>query len=186
MVGSRARRLGRVSRNTCGVCKSSSWMFACQLRWDKWELKQVSREMREEPPHPQGPLQHAGGKVHLPWFSLSSLKLCCLSSSIAAQVPGKNLGIVTASFPIPSSPLFHFPPPPEITFFSEPPTSYGLLEHLMKTWHGKEPEVGKSIYHSSYPKPLASAYAPRQRPDTRRILEQSRKQWLLRSLDAPA
>lgn len=56
----------------------------------------------------------------------------------------------------------------------------------MKTWHGKEPEVGKSIYHSSYPKPLASAYAPRQRPDTRRILEQSRKQWLLRSLDAPA
>ncbi|XP_013926927.1 PREDICTED: uncharacterized protein C1orf158 homolog [Thamnophis sirtalis] len=68
----------------------------------------------------------------------------------------------------------------------EPPTSYGLLEHLMETWHRKEPGVGESTYHSSYPKPPASAYAPRQRPDARRILQQSRKQWLPRSLDAPA
>ncbi|XP_026541331.1 uncharacterized protein C1orf158 homolog isoform X2 [Notechis scutatus] len=68
----------------------------------------------------------------------------------------------------------------------EPPTSYGLLEHLMDTWHRKEPEGAKSVYHSSYPKPPASAYAHRQRPDTKRILEQSRQQWLPRSLDAPA
>ncbi|XP_015675865.1 uncharacterized protein C1orf158 homolog [Protobothrops mucrosquamatus] len=68
----------------------------------------------------------------------------------------------------------------------EPPTNYGLVEHLMKAWHRKETEVAQTVYHSSYPKPPASAYAPRQRPDTRRILEQSRQQWLPRSLDAPA
>ncbi|XP_025019110.1 uncharacterized protein C1orf158 homolog [Python bivittatus] len=68
----------------------------------------------------------------------------------------------------------------------EPPTNYGLLEHLMKKWSHKEPGVMNSIYSVSYHKPPVSAYAPRQRPNTRRIMEESRKQWLPRSLDAPA
>ncbi|XP_063173457.1 cilia- and flagella-associated protein 107 [Candoia aspera] len=67
----------------------------------------------------------------------------------------------------------------------EPPTNYGLLEHLMKKWCHKEPAVMSSTYDVSYQKPPTSAYIPRQRPDTKRILE-SRKQWLPRSLDVPA
>ncbi|XP_008937123.1 PREDICTED: uncharacterized protein C1orf158 homolog, partial [Merops nubicus] len=44
----------------------------------------------------------------------------------------------------------------------EPPTNYGLLEYLMKKWHGEEDEVMKSVYTISYGNPLASALAPCQ------------------------
>uniref|UniRef100_A0A8C4XU62 Chromosome 1 open reading frame 158 n=1 Tax=Falco tinnunculus TaxID=100819 RepID=A0A8C4XU62_FALTI len=41
----------------------------------------------------------------------------------------------------------------------EPPTNYGLLEHLMKKWHKKEAGVMNSVYTISYQSPLISAFA---------------------------
>ncbi|XP_074780971.1 cilia- and flagella-associated protein 107 isoform X2 [Athene noctua] len=44
----------------------------------------------------------------------------------------------------------------------EPPTNYGLLEHLMKKWHKKEYGVMNSVYTTSYESPPISAFATRQ------------------------
>uniref|UniRef100_A0A669R521 Alpha/beta hydrolase fold-3 domain-containing protein n=1 Tax=Phasianus colchicus TaxID=9054 RepID=A0A669R521_PHACC len=44
----------------------------------------------------------------------------------------------------------------------EPPTNYGLLEHLKRKWHRKEAGVMNSIYTISYEKPPVSAFAPCQ------------------------
>ncbi|XP_009863370.1 PREDICTED: uncharacterized protein C1orf158 homolog [Apaloderma vittatum] len=47
----------------------------------------------------------------------------------------------------------------------EPPTNYGLLEHLMKKWFEKEADVMISVYTISYGRPPSSAFAtcpPRQ------------------------
>uniref|UniRef100_A0A663DLR1 Cilia and flagella associated protein 107 n=2 Tax=Aquila chrysaetos chrysaetos TaxID=223781 RepID=A0A663DLR1_AQUCH len=41
----------------------------------------------------------------------------------------------------------------------EPPTNYGLLEHLMKKWHKKEDGVMNSVYTISYESPPISAFA---------------------------
>uniref|UniRef100_A0A8B9CT43 Cilia and flagella associated protein 107 n=1 Tax=Anser brachyrhynchus TaxID=132585 RepID=A0A8B9CT43_9AVES len=41
----------------------------------------------------------------------------------------------------------------------EPPTNYGLLEHLMKKWHKKEAGMMRSVYTISYEKPPISAFA---------------------------
>ncbi|XP_009323571.1 PREDICTED: uncharacterized protein C1orf158 homolog [Pygoscelis adeliae] len=41
----------------------------------------------------------------------------------------------------------------------EPPTNYGLLEHLMKKWHKKEAGVMNSVYTISYESPPISAFA---------------------------
>ncbi|KFP58177.1 Uncharacterized protein C1orf158, partial [Cathartes aura] len=41
----------------------------------------------------------------------------------------------------------------------EPPTNYGLLEHLMKKWHEKEAGVMNSVYTISYGSPPISAFA---------------------------
>ncbi|XP_040389868.1 uncharacterized protein C1orf158 homolog isoform X1 [Cygnus olor] len=41
----------------------------------------------------------------------------------------------------------------------EPPTNYGLLEHLMKKWHKKEAGTMRSVYTISYEKPPISAFA---------------------------
>ncbi|XP_074704298.1 cilia- and flagella-associated protein 107 [Strix aluco] len=44
----------------------------------------------------------------------------------------------------------------------EPPTNYGLLEHLMKKWHKKEAGVMTSVYTTSYESPPISAFATHQ------------------------
>ncbi|XP_068515067.1 cilia- and flagella-associated protein 107 [Anas acuta] len=41
----------------------------------------------------------------------------------------------------------------------EPPTNYGLLEHLMKKWHKKEAGMMTSVYTISYEKPPVSSFA---------------------------
>ncbi|KFQ93856.1 Uncharacterized protein C1orf158, partial [Nipponia nippon] len=51
----------------------------------------------------------------------------------------------------------------------EPPTNYGLLDHLMKKWHKKEAGVMKSVYTVSYGSPLISAFATRQLRQPARI-----------------
>ncbi|KFQ24892.1 Uncharacterized protein C1orf158, partial [Mesitornis unicolor] len=43
----------------------------------------------------------------------------------------------------------------------EPPTNYGLLEYLMKTWHEDEGGVMKSVYTISYKSPPISAFPTR-------------------------
>ncbi|XP_061457428.1 cilia- and flagella-associated protein 107 [Rhineura floridana] len=68
---------------------------------------------------------------------------------------------------------------------AEPPTNYGLFEHLVKKWTHREPGVLNSIYTISYTKPPSSAYGVRQRPITTHVLEASRPQWLPRSSDPP-
>ncbi|XP_074416897.1 cilia- and flagella-associated protein 107 [Larus michahellis] len=40
----------------------------------------------------------------------------------------------------------------------EPPTNYGLLEHLMKKWHEEEAGVMNSVYTISYEIPLISSF----------------------------
>uniref|UniRef100_A0A8B9G823 Chromosome 1 open reading frame 158 n=1 Tax=Amazona collaria TaxID=241587 RepID=A0A8B9G823_9PSIT len=49
---------------------------------------------------------------------------------------------------------------------TEPPTNYGLLEHLMKKWHKKEAGVMNSVYTISYETPPIPAVATchRRRP----------------------
>ncbi|XP_012986287.1 cilia- and flagella-associated protein 107 [Melopsittacus undulatus] len=49
---------------------------------------------------------------------------------------------------------------------TEPPTNYGLLEHLMKKWHKKEAGVMNSVYTISYETPPIPAFANphRRRP----------------------
>ncbi|XP_065552904.1 cilia- and flagella-associated protein 107 [Lathamus discolor] len=42
---------------------------------------------------------------------------------------------------------------------TEPPTNYGLLEHLMKKWHKKEAGVMNSVYTISYETPPIPAFA---------------------------
>ncbi|OXB77310.1 UNVERIFIED_CONTAM: hypothetical protein H355_002302 [Colinus virginianus] len=42
---------------------------------------------------------------------------------------------------------------------SEPPTNYGLLEHLKQKWHRKEAGAMSSVYTVSYKKPPTSAFA---------------------------
>ncbi|XP_054705715.1 cilia- and flagella-associated protein 107 [Grus americana] len=44
----------------------------------------------------------------------------------------------------------------------EPPTNYGLLEHLKKKWHTKEAGVNNSVYTISYESPPISAFATYQ------------------------
>ncbi|XP_072210737.1 cilia- and flagella-associated protein 107 [Excalfactoria chinensis] len=43
----------------------------------------------------------------------------------------------------------------------EPPTNYGLLEHLKSRWYGKEAGVMSSTYTVSYEKPPMPVFAPR-------------------------
>ncbi|KAJ7306536.1 hypothetical protein JRQ81_009897 [Phrynocephalus forsythii] len=59
----------------------------------------------------------------------------------------------------------------------EPPTNYGLFEHLVKKWTSREPGVMSSLYATSYTKPPVSSYAIRQRPITTQILQASHGQW---------
>uniref|UniRef100_A0A8D2LLU5 Chromosome 1 open reading frame 158 n=1 Tax=Varanus komodoensis TaxID=61221 RepID=A0A8D2LLU5_VARKO len=42
----------------------------------------------------------------------------------------------------------------------EPPTNYGLFEHLVKKWTQKEPGVMNSVYTLSYNEPPASPIIP--------------------------
>lgn len=67
---------------------------------------------------------------------------------------------------------------------SEPPTNYGLFEHLMKKWSCKEPGVMNSVYTVSYVKPPVSSYAVHARPITSRVINSSHDTWLPRSVDA--
>ncbi|XP_010008194.1 PREDICTED: uncharacterized protein C1orf158 homolog [Nestor notabilis] len=56
---------------------------------------------------------------------------------------------------------------------TEPPTNYGLLEHLMKKWHKKEAGVMNSVYTISYETPQIPALAThhrRQPPKTPGLL----------------
>ncbi|XP_048375170.1 protein CFAP107 [Sphaerodactylus townsendi] len=48
----------------------------------------------------------------------------------------------------------------------EPPTNYGLFEHLMKKWSNKDPAVMNSVYTVTYTKPPISAYPVHQHPIT--------------------
>ncbi|XP_033014840.1 uncharacterized protein C1orf158 homolog [Lacerta agilis] len=63
----------------------------------------------------------------------------------------------------------------------EPPTNYGLFEHLVKKWGHNVPGVMNSVYTVSYVKPPSTAYIPRKRPVTFHTLEASAPQWLPRS-----
>ncbi|XP_066493979.1 cilia- and flagella-associated protein 107 [Tiliqua scincoides] len=65
----------------------------------------------------------------------------------------------------------------------EPPTNYGLFEHLLKKWNQQEQGLMNSVYTVSYTKPLISAYPERQRPDTTRIPKVNQAQWLPRTLE---
>ncbi|XP_042336134.1 uncharacterized protein C1orf158 homolog [Sceloporus undulatus] len=65
----------------------------------------------------------------------------------------------------------------------EPPTNYGLLEHLVKKWTRKENGVMSSVYTVSYQKPPVASYAVRRRPITTHILKANQEQWSPRSND---
>nr|XP_008122958.1 PREDICTED: uncharacterized protein C1orf158 homolog [Anolis carolinensis] len=65
----------------------------------------------------------------------------------------------------------------------EPPTNYGLFEHLVKKWTRKEHGRMNSVYNVSYPKPPAGSYTVRQRPITTHILQANQEIWLPRSSD---
>ncbi|KQK79390.1 hypothetical protein AAES_104323 [Amazona aestiva] len=89
--------------------------------------------------------------------SVLSLIFCPNSASIPYGICGikppgsKVLSIISniQSFPV-----------------SEPPTNYGLLEHLMKKWHKKEAGVMNTVYTISYETPPIPAVATchRRRP----------------------
>ncbi|XP_063001435.1 cilia- and flagella-associated protein 107 [Elgaria multicarinata webbii] len=67
----------------------------------------------------------------------------------------------------------------------EPPTNYGLFEHLVKKWTHKEPGVKNSVYSISYTKPPISSYTICHRPIMQPIIDPNREQqWLSRRLDA--
>ncbi|XP_053137259.1 cilia- and flagella-associated protein 107 [Hemicordylus capensis] len=66
---------------------------------------------------------------------------------------------------------------------AEPPTNYGLFEHLVKKWSHRDPEVMNSVYTISYVKPPVTAYPERRRPITTRVFKSTQKQWVPRSLD---
>uniref|UniRef100_A0A8D0BIA6 Cilia and flagella associated protein 107 n=1 Tax=Salvator merianae TaxID=96440 RepID=A0A8D0BIA6_SALMN len=67
---------------------------------------------------------------------------------------------------------------------TEPPTNYGLFEHLAKKWSPREPGVLNSVYMVSYTKPPASSYDVCQRAVTPHIFGASCGRWLPRSLNA--
>ncbi|XP_077167928.1 cilia- and flagella-associated protein 107 isoform X2 [Paroedura picta] len=75
---------------------------------------------------------------------------------------------------------------PEKSDFSvvEPPTNYGLYEHLMKKWSGKDQAKMSSVYTVSYPKPPGSAYATLRRPIPTYLLKPSHGHLRPRTMDA--
>ncbi|KAL8198556.1 UNVERIFIED_CONTAM: hypothetical protein K2H54_015838 [Gekko kuhli] len=66
----------------------------------------------------------------------------------------------------------------------EPPTNYGLFEHLVRKWKQKDPAAMSSVYTLSYLKPLVSAYPAHSRPITTRLLNPSHKHLRPRTIDA--
>ncbi|XP_054857734.1 cilia- and flagella-associated protein 107 isoform X2 [Eublepharis macularius] len=74
---------------------------------------------------------------------------------------------------------------PEKTDFplAEPPTNYGLLEHLMRKWSNKDPPGMNSIYTISYMKPPVSAYAVHSHPFTTRLHNSSHEHLRPRTMD---
>ncbi|XP_060115424.1 cilia- and flagella-associated protein 107 [Heteronotia binoei] len=67
---------------------------------------------------------------------------------------------------------------------AEPPTNYGLFEHLVRKWSHKDPTAMNSIYAVSYHKPPVSAYPEHVHPITTRLLKSSHEHLRPRTIDA--